>query len=230
MYCVCPPSGDGCRAIGVNVRDDLRSLPILRRRPRRHPRVGNLSMSGELPREAFLLDWLFIGLKKPEDGVRPIAIRETWYRLAGVCALWTYRRGIRAGLAPLQVGVSTPGGTDAVSHALASTLSEDSETVVLLVDMANAVNSFHRAAMFAAVQQSVPALLPMVQWAVPYPRFYLVLANIGPFTDFMLIVWTPRWAPQMNWTLAHTRANNLDWPNFMNTQPSRLALLRWCWS
>ena len=27
---------------------------------------------------------------------------------------------------------------------------------------------------------------------LPYPRFYLVLANIGPFTDFTLIVWTPR--------------------------------------
>ena len=27
---------------------------------------------------------------------------------------------------------------------------------------------------------------------LPYPRFYLVLASIGPFTDFMLIVWTPR--------------------------------------
>ena len=33
------------------------------------------------------------------------------------------------------------------------------------MDMANAFNSNNRAAMFAAVQQSAPALLPMVQWA-----------------------------------------------------------------
>ena len=33
------------------------------------------------------------------------------------------------------------------------------------VDMANAFNSIPRSAMFAAVQQSAPALLPMVQWA-----------------------------------------------------------------
>ena len=39
------------------------------------------------------------------------------------------------------------------------------ETVVISVDMANAFNSIHRAAMLAAVQQSAPALLPMVQWA-----------------------------------------------------------------
>ena len=33
------------------------------------------------------------------------------------------------------------------------------------MDMANALNSIHRAAMLAAVQQSASALLPMVQWA-----------------------------------------------------------------
>ena len=37
--------------------------------------------------------------------------------------------------------------------------------MVILVDMANAFNSIHWAAMLAAVQQSAPALLPMVQWA-----------------------------------------------------------------
>ena len=44
---------------------------------------------------------------------------------------------------------------------------EDPETVVISVDMAMAFISIHRAAIFiiAAVQQSVPALLPMVQWA-----------------------------------------------------------------
>ena len=97
--------------------------------------------------------------------MRPIAISETWHRFAGVCALRTYGRGIGACLAPLQVGVGTPGGTETVAHALASALAEDPEAVVFSVDMANAFNSIHRAAIFAAVQQSVPALLPMVQWA-----------------------------------------------------------------
>ena len=49
--------------------------------------------------------------------------------------------------------------------ALASALAQDPETVVISVDMANAFNSIHRAAMLAAVPQSAPALLPMVQWA-----------------------------------------------------------------
>ena len=37
-YWVCPPSWGGCRAIGLD-GDDLRSLPIIRRRPRHHPRA-----------------------------------------------------------------------------------------------------------------------------------------------------------------------------------------------
>ena len=115
--------------------------------------LDNLILSGELPREAFLLDGLLIGLEKPGGGVRPIAISETWYRFAGVCALRTYGRGIGERLAPLQVGVGTPGVTETVAHALASALAENPETVVISVDMANAFNSIHRAAMLAAVHQ-----------------------------------------------------------------------------
>ena len=42
---------------------------------------------------------------------------------------------------------------------------QGSDTVFISVDMANAFNSSHRAAMFAAVQQSSPTLLPIVQRA-----------------------------------------------------------------
>ena len=125
----------------------------------------NLILSGKLPREAFLLDGLFLGFEKPGGGVRPIAISEVWYRFAEVCALRTYGWGIGARFAPLQVGVCTPGGTETVAHALASALAEDPETVVISVDAANAFNSIHRAAMLAVVQRSAPALLLMVQWA-----------------------------------------------------------------
>ena len=124
-----------------------------------------LILSGELPREAFLLDELLMGLEKPGRVVRPIAIIKTCYRFAGVCALRMYGRGICARLAPLHVGVGPPGGTETVTHELASALAEDHETVFISVDMANAFNSIHRAAMLAAVRQSAPASLPMVQWA-----------------------------------------------------------------
>ena len=107
---------------------------------------------------------LLMGLEKPGDA-RPIAISGRWYRFAGVCALRTYGRGgSGARLGPLQVGVGTPGGTETVAHAPASALAEDIEMVVISVDMASAFHSISLAAMFAAVQQSAPALLPTVQW------------------------------------------------------------------
>ena len=83
----------------------------------------------------------------------------------GLRALRAYGRGIGARLTPLQVGVDTQGGTEIVAHSLAPALAEDPETVVISVDMANAFNSIHQAALFTAVQKSTPALLPMVQWA-----------------------------------------------------------------
>ena len=52
-------------------------------------KLVSLILSGELPRQAFLLDGLLIGFERPRGGVRPIAISETWYRFAGVCALRT---------------------------------------------------------------------------------------------------------------------------------------------
>ena len=106
----------------------------------------------ELPREGFLLERLLIGLEKPGGGVRPIAISETWYCFGGVCTLRTYGRGIGPRLASLQVGVGTPGSTETEAHALTSAVAEDAETVIISVDMANAFNSIHQAAMFAAVQ------------------------------------------------------------------------------
>ena len=41
------------------------------------PELVNLTLSGELMREAFLLDGLLIGIETPGGGVRAIAISET---------------------------------------------------------------------------------------------------------------------------------------------------------
>ena len=50
-----------------------------------------------------------------------------------------------------------------MAHALALALAEGVEMLVILVGMAIYSNSIRRTAMFAAVQQSAPALLPTVQ-------------------------------------------------------------------
>ena len=114
----------------------------------------NLILLRELPREAFLLHGLLIEgektLRRQEAlcGPSRSARRGIAFRGSAHCG----HTGIGTGLAPLQVRVGTPGGTETVARALASALAEDSETVVITVDMANAFNSIHQAAMFAAVQ------------------------------------------------------------------------------
>ena len=124
----------------------------------------NLILSGELPRHSSLLDSSLIGLQKPDGGVRPIAIGEVWYRLAGLCAL-TACNEVGQSLAPLQLGVGVPGGAEAVGHAVQAVLAKDPEAALLTVDQANAFNSVSRSAVFEAVNEHVPALLPFVQWA-----------------------------------------------------------------
>ena len=80
------------------------------------------------------------------SAVRPIAISETWYRFAGVCALRIYGRGIYGRWpCPAAGGVGTQGGTETVAYVLASALVEVPETGFISVDMANTFNSIHRA-------------------------------------------------------------------------------------
>lgn len=135
----------------------------------------NLILSGELPRCGELLDSLLLGLQKPAGGVRPIAVGEVWYRLAGLCALEVVGREAGNSLAPLQVGCGTRGGVDAVAHGVATALAADPQNVLLTVDMQNAFNRVDRAAVYAAVKQRVPELLPVVQWAYGAPSLLHVV-------------------------------------------------------
>lgn len=127
-------------------------------------KLVNLILSGELPRHGSLLDSALVGTEKPGGGVRPIAIGEVWYRLAGACALKALPK-VGASLAPLQVGAGVSGGIDAAAHAIQAALAEDPEMMVLSTDLENAYNTVSRQAVFDAVEAEVPELLPMVRWA-----------------------------------------------------------------
>ena len=150
MICACAQSsGDGLRAV-------LRFI--------------NLILSGTLPRASFLLSSVLVALQKvtdgvPDGGVRPIAIGEAWYRLAMLCALSDVGGAVGAGLAPMQVGVGTRGGVDAVAHAIRTALAADPQSVACALDCRNAFNTVDRRAVFEAVRDSMPQLLPVVQWA-----------------------------------------------------------------
>ena len=128
----------------------------------------NLILSGELPRHSSLLDSSLIGLQKPDGGVRPIAVGEVWYRLAGLCALTACSDAGKA-LAPLQLGVGVSGGVEAVGHAVKAALAADPEAALLTVDMENAFNSIDLPAVMTEVKKRLPALGPVIDWSYGAP-------------------------------------------------------------
>ena len=124
----------------------------------------NLMLSGMLPRECGLLDSKLLALQKEAGGVRPIAIGEVWYRLAAMCAIEAVGKAAGRALAPLQVGVGTAGGTEAVAHSVAAALEKDPHAIALTVDMRNAFNEIHRTAVARGVLKALPELLPFFHY------------------------------------------------------------------
>ena len=64
-----------------------------------------------------------------------------------------------------QVGVGTKREVSAVAHAVVTALESNDENIALSIDCENAFNTLYRSAMFAAVRDRMPELLPVVQWA-----------------------------------------------------------------
>ncbi len=121
-------------------------------------------VSGQLPALPELTDARLLAFEKPGGGVRPIAIGEVWYRLAGLCALKALPN-VGKSLAPLQLGVSTRGGSQSIGHAAHAALAADAEAVLFLLDLKNAFGTLDRTEMLKQVAKLAPALLPLVVWA-----------------------------------------------------------------
>ena len=124
----------------------------------------NLLLSGAFPHCPELLAARLIPLRKPNGGVRPIAIGEVWFRLAGICAMEACPGASRM-LAPLQLGVGVAGGAQCMGHAVAHALRTDPSAVALKVDWENAFNTVHRSAVLRAVANRAPSLLPFAAWS-----------------------------------------------------------------
>ena len=80
-------------------------------------KFSSMWIKGELPMEhgPLLCGANLTPLRKPDGGVRPVAVGETLRRLAGKVLLSTgVAKGQVASLAPVQVGVGVPGAAEAV--------------------------------------------------------------------------------------------------------------------
>lgn len=136
-------------------------------------------VDGTLPHIPQLLDSDGLALSKPQTahgadpGIRPIAIDEAWIRLGAVCCI-SQHSDLGPSLAPLQTGVSIDSGSESVGHALRAALNSDPDALIISLDCKNALNLLSRQAMFEAVTEEAPSLLPIVS-----------LAYGGPFRVFI---------------------------------------------
>ena len=106
-------------------------------------------------------------LPKKDGGLRPVAVGETWRRLVGKLLAKAGTEKVREHLEPLQVGVGTQLGTEAVVHVVRQWLGRhnaDTSRVLATMDLSNAFNCLDRSAFRQAVRRVVPSWAPWVDF------------------------------------------------------------------
>jgi hypothetical protein len=99
--------------------------------------------------------------KRGSPDIRPVAIGETYRRLAGKCAWLECREEAAALLAPLQIGSGVPMAAEAIARASSVMFNNhrrDPDFVQLDVDVSNAFNEINREHFLTQVRERLPRL------------------------------------------------------------------------
>jgi hypothetical protein len=107
-------------------------------------------INGTMSEEArqYLCASRLFGLAKPDNGIRPIAAGEIFYRLAGVLAVRSVTKAASTLLKPHQYGIGISSGCEMMVHAMQHTLADTTKKhAVLKIDITNAFNTCNRADM-----------------------------------------------------------------------------------
>ena len=129
-------------------------------------RFINMILKGEVPGFALATFYgaTLCALNKKGGGVRPIAVGNTFRRLATKIGARPLSAALGSELSPVQLGFSCKGGCEAAVHAARRYLRDCSHRRVLLkIDMRNAFNSLRRDK-FLAVARSRAAGLYRLLW------------------------------------------------------------------
>ena len=105
-------------------------------------------------------------LPKPDGSHRPIAAGDTWRRLTAKLLAKSHTEELRDYLEPLQLGVGTKMGYEAIIHTCRQWFSRSSNAptkVLVTLDLSNAFKSVDRSAVLESVRRTAPDLAP---WCV----------------------------------------------------------------
>ena len=134
-------------------------------------KLTNCSLNGLLPSSfaEFFLSARLLPFKKPNDGVRPIAVGEVLRRLVAKVALHQVLPEAQERLQPTQVGV---GVKDAVTHVAFAVrcahqlCMKELPSGILQIDVANAFNCISRQEILTNVRLQFPMLQRWAHWSL----------------------------------------------------------------
>ena len=137
---------------------------------------GRLS---NLERDYILTGTLIAGKKNNGDSVRPIAMGEAFYKLAGHYGLYLVNPKLIALLEPVQLAHS-PGGPERAVHLLQSRLElGPRDSILLKVDFTNAFNTLHRSLILRELyaRKDLSPIWRLASWVYGSPSTLLLLDN-----------------------------------------------------
>jgi hypothetical protein len=127
----------------------------------------NFVLAGNIPIEigAFFAGAKLIALKKPDGGVRPIAIGEVWRRVAAKVAAKLVQVSTKDIFGDLQMGINTSNGCEKIIHNLNALVDSGAlqDQVLAKIDWRNAFNTCDRIVLFNAVRAHLPSLSKFVE-------------------------------------------------------------------
>ena len=115
----------------------------------------------------FLAGAPIYALKKPDGGVRPIAVGETLRRLVSKCCSASAKKAAQQLLEPRQLGGGTRAGAEVVVRAVNAVVTEhghDPTLAMLKIDFENAFNSIDRSTLLKELDTEMPQLSPWARW------------------------------------------------------------------
>ena len=100
-------------------------------------------------------------LRKPDGGVRPIAVPEPLRRLLGRALCKQFKATFSDALSPLQCAVGLEGGAEVMHKTVAAFAQAHPQHIFYKLDAQNAYNSMLRSTALSQAQEDVPELAPL---------------------------------------------------------------------
>ena len=143
-------------------------------------RLSGMMLDNTAPGKQYLLAARLTPLRKPDGGVRPIAVGDLLYRL---CAKALLRKIFKKEhLAPFQLGVHSPGGVEPIIHGVQGALDNSYPhryTHYVSIDQKNSYNNHSRHEQSDGVYEFAPEAWLLYQWAYGDPTLLIVRTEDG---------------------------------------------------